>query len=58
MQYVYEDGVRLLLHLDADVFRDFSVYGARVPQCWADAKRRATQRPANSDAGPDSDDDS
>lgn len=53
MLYSYEDGVTLAFHLDADVFRDFSVYGGRVPRCWADAKRKTTQVHARTDAGVD-----
>lgn len=48
--YTYDDGVSLALHLDRDVFRDFSVYGGRIPACWADAKRKASERPRHNDA--------
>lgn len=54
MLYDYEGGnVAIALHLDVDVFRDFSVYGASVPECWAQAKRNSN-RP-RTDAGADLD---
>jgi hypothetical protein len=50
LSYSY-GSVGILLHLDRDVFRDFSLYGMRVPMCWAEAKRRSLVVPAQWDAG-------
>jgi hypothetical protein len=49
--YVFDGGnVTIALHLDSDVFREFTVYGGRVPACWADAKRKSLES-HRSDAG-------
>lgn len=54
MLYEFEGGtVTYALHLDADVFREFSVYGAPIPQCWARAKRMSLERASDAGAAPD-----
>jgi hypothetical protein len=53
--YVFSGGnVTIALHLDADVFREFTVYGGHVPACWAEAKRKSLES-HRSDAGLDTD---
>lgn len=56
LDYDYFDvGLTLLLHVRNDVFMGFTVYGGRVPQCWADEERMTEWRPStDAGAAPDS----